>query len=167
MKATSSLLASLLLLSVSTASYGKEFLKFTGGPTGGTFQYFSNAISVYLSKNLDDTKVSNQASNGSTENLRKVNNGRAHFGVVHSGDLFLGRQGKIAGDKKQYKNVLALAVLYKSAAQLAVLSGSKISKLEDLKGKKIGVGGPGSEQPQLPKDTLLKWGFGIRLSLNF
>ena len=127
-----------------STAYSKDFLKFTGGPTGGTFQYFSNAISVYLSKNMKGTKVSNQASNGSTENLRKVNGGRAHFGVVHSGDLYLGRQGKIAGDPKKYEKVYAMAVLYKSAVQLAVLSDSKITDISELKGKKVGLGGPGS-----------------------
>ena len=121
-----------------------EFLKFTGGPTGGTFQLFSNSLASYLTKSLDKTKVSNQGSAGSTENLRKLNRGRAHFGVVHSGDLYLGRKGQLSGDTKTYKNVFAMAVLYRSAAQLAVLDSSKIRKLSDLTGKKVGIGGPGS-----------------------
>ena len=134
----------LLMIPTHSLEAKTEFLKFTGGPTGGTFQLFSNSMASYLSKSLDKTKVSNQGSNGSTENLRKLNGGRAHFGVVHSGDLFLGRQGKLTGDPKTYKNVYALSVLYRSAAQLAVLESSKIKKLSDLVGKKVGIGGPGS-----------------------
>lgn len=121
-----------------------KFLKFTGGPTGGTFQLFSNSLSVRLSEKLPGVRVSNQASAGSTENLRKINRGRVDFGVVHSGDLFLGRQGKLSGDNKSYQDVLAMAVLYRSAAQLVVLKKSDIRSLADLKGKRIGIGGPGS-----------------------
>ena len=122
----------------------KRFLKFTGGPSGGTFQFFSNGISVYLSKHIPNLKVSNQASQGSTENLRKVNSGRADFGIVYSGDVFLARNGKLAGDPKTYKNVRAIAFLYKAPAQLAVLKKSGIKKVSDLNGKRVDIGGPGS-----------------------
>ncbi|NRA66896.1 MAG: TAXI family TRAP transporter solute-binding subunit [Pseudobacteriovorax sp.] len=131
-------------LAVGQIAWGKDFYRFTGGPTGGTFQLFSSSLSVFLSDQLKDMKVSNQASAGSTENLRRIEAGRAHFGVVHSGDLFLGREGRLLGDKKRYSHVFALAVLYQSAAQLVVMEGSGIKSVEDLAGKRIGIGGPGS-----------------------
>ena len=112
------LLMALGMMVWSAAASAKEYVRFTGGPSGGTFQYFSNGISVWLSENLDGVRVSNQGSAGSTENLRRINRGKAGFGVVHSGDLFLGRQGKLTGDKKRYDKVFALGVLYRSAAQL-------------------------------------------------
>lgn len=121
-----------------------QFLKFTGGPSGGTFQYFSNGMSVRLSKQLEGIKVSNQASNGSTENLRKVDGAKADFGIVYSGDLYLGRNGRLTGDAKKYENVYAMSFLYKAPAQLAVLKDSGITTVEQLEGKRVGLGGPGS-----------------------
>ena len=121
-----------------------SFLKFTGGPSGGTFQYFSNGMSVRLSKKLEGVKVSNQASNGSTENLRKVNGAKADFGIVYSGDLYLGRNGRLTGDTNKYENVYAVSFLYKAPAQLAVLKDSGITTVEQLEGKRVGLGGPGS-----------------------
>ena len=50
----------------------KTRLGFGGGPEGGTFQYFSNGISTRLSKTLPEIEVSNTASAGSLENLRRV-----------------------------------------------------------------------------------------------
>jgi TRAP-type uncharacterized transport system substrate-binding protein len=45
----------------------KDRLAFSGGPEGGTFQYFSNGIATRLSKNIDNLEVSNMASAGSLE----------------------------------------------------------------------------------------------------
>ena len=136
-------LLSVILFS-SSPSLAKQYFRFTGGPTGGTFQIFANSIATFINQNDKDVKFSVQASGGSTENLRRIHANKAQFGVVHSGDLYLGRIGKLKGDAKAYDNVLALGILYKSAAQLAVLKNSGIRTLSDLKGKKVGIGGPGS-----------------------
>ena len=64
------------------AAMAKDRLAFSGGPEGGTFQYFSNGIATRLSKNIDNLEVSNMASAGSLENLRRVNSGDADFGIV-------------------------------------------------------------------------------------
>ncbi len=122
----------------------KDFLKFTGGPSGGTFQYFSNGIALRLSKNIVDLRVSNQSSKGSVENIRKVDRGKADFGIAYSGDLYLARNGKITDDTNKYSNVRAVAFLYKAPAQLTVLKGSGISDVSQLKGKRVALGDAGS-----------------------
>ncbi|MDT8448473.1 MAG: TAXI family TRAP transporter solute-binding subunit [bacterium] len=138
---TLALLAGLLM---ATTAQAADFLKFTGGPSGGTFQYFSSGMSGYLSKETKGLKVSNQASRGSVENIRKIDSGRADYGIAYSGDLYLARNGKLSGDDKKYLNARAVSFLYKAPAQLVVLKGSDIMKVEDLKGKKVALGGPGS-----------------------
>jgi TRAP-type uncharacterized transport system substrate-binding protein len=72
-KKTSFLVAALLalaLIAAPLAAMAKDRLAFSGGPEGGTFQYFSNGIATRLSKNIDNLEVSNMASAGSLENLR-------------------------------------------------------------------------------------------------
>jgi hypothetical protein len=123
---------------------GTNRLSFSGGPEGGTFQYFSNGIAIRLSKNIPNVEVSNTASAGSLENLRRVNSGEADFGIVYSGDTFLGREGRLTNDTRNYKNVYAMAYLYGAPAHLIVKDGSGINKVADLKGKRIAVGGAGS-----------------------
>ena len=75
---------------VAATAVGLDRLAFSGGPEGGTFQYFSNCIAIRLSKNVPDVEVSNMASAGSLENLRRVNSGEADFGIVYSGDTYFG-----------------------------------------------------------------------------
>ena len=122
----------------------KDRLAFSGGPEGGTFQYFSNGISIRLSKNMPNVDVSNMASAGSLENLRRVNSGEADFGIVYSGDTFLGRNGRLTKDDKKYTNVHARAYLYGAPAHLVTLKSGGIDKVADLAGKRVAVGGAGS-----------------------
>ena len=122
----------------------KDRLAFSGGPDGGTFQYFSNGIATRLSKDMADVDVSNMASAGSLENLRRVNSGDADFGIVYSGDAYLARNGKLTKDETKYENVYAMAYLYGAPAHLLTVEGSGIETVADLKGKRVAVGGAGS-----------------------
>ncbi len=128
----------------STGLAEKTRLGFGGGPEGGTFQYFSNGIASRLSKMQADLEVSNMASAGSVENLRRANSGEIDFGISYSGDTFLGRNGRLTNDTTVYPNVMAMAFLYGAPAHLVVLEKSGINSVADLKGKRIAVGDSGS-----------------------
>ncbi|MDM8555034.1 TAXI family TRAP transporter solute-binding subunit [Desulfococcaceae bacterium HSG7] len=129
----------------SADSYAKKRIVFGGGPAGGTFQVVANGIQVYGPvKAIKDFTVKAQSSAGSVENLRKVEKGKSHFGVVYSGHVYLGLNGKMKNDPKKYENVLAVAYLYGAPAQLVVRKDSGIKSTKDLAGKKVGVGNAGS-----------------------
>jgi hypothetical protein len=135
---------SILVLSSQPVEAQKARLAFSGGPDGGTFQYFSNAISSRLSRAHKDMELSNMASAGSVENLRRVNSGEADFGIVYAGDLYLGMQGQLTNDTHQYPNAHSMAYLYGAPAHLLVLESSGINSVKDLVGKRVAVGPAGS-----------------------
>lgn len=136
------LAASLLLAPDSEA---KKRYVFGGGPAGGTFQVVANAVQVYKPiKEIKDFSIKAQSSAGSVENLRKVDAGKSHFGVVYSGHVYQGRNGLMKGDTKKYEKVLAMSYLYGAPAQLVVRADSGIKSVKDLTGKKVGVGNAGS-----------------------
>jgi TRAP transporter TAXI family solute receptor len=122
----------------------KTNLGFGGGPEGGTFQYFSNGIAARLTKTSSSIEVSNLASAGSVENIRRANSGQIDFGIAYSGDTYLARNGKLTNDPNKYANVNALAYLYGAPAHLVVLDNSGIKTVEELAGKRVAVGGAGS-----------------------
>ncbi|MBL3526220.1 MAG: TAXI family TRAP transporter solute-binding subunit [gamma proteobacterium endosymbiont of Lamellibrachia anaximandri] len=141
----SGIAALVISLGLSTPVSAAKRYVFSGGPAGGTFQVVANAVQVYDPvKDNKAYKVKAQSSAGSVENLRKVNKGRAHFGVVYSGHVYLGREGRLKNDNKKYEDVLALSYLYGAPAQLVVRKGSGIKSVKDLIGKKVGVGNAGS-----------------------
>jgi len=125
--------------------FAKQRVIFGGGPAGGTFQVVANGIQVYKPvKAAEAFTVKAQTSAGSVENLRKTDAGRQHMSVVYSGHVWLGREGKMKNDPKQYKKVLAVSWLYGAPGQLVVKKDSGIKSTKDLVGKKVGVGNAGS-----------------------
>ncbi|OYD23318.1 TAXI family TRAP transporter solute-binding subunit [Oceanimonas baumannii] len=136
--------ATVASLSTAATQAQTERLAFSGGPDGGTFQYFSNGISTRLSRTLDGVEVSNMASAGSVENLRRVNSKDADFGIVYSGDMFLGLNGKLTNDTRKYRNAKAVSYLYGAPAHLIVLDGAGITEVSQLEGKNVAVGPAGS-----------------------
>ncbi len=132
----------LLVFAFNTEAFAKVF-RFSGGPSGGTFQYYASAVSTLAKKN----KVGNvlaSSSGGSIENIRLCNTGKANFAVAYSGHVFQARNGKMKGDTKKYENVMAVAYLYGAPAQLVVRADAGITSAKQLEGKRIGVGNAGS-----------------------
>lgn len=122
----------------------KAFLAFGGGPTGGTFNYFANGIAIYLSRALPNVEISSEGSGGSGENLRRVNSGQVDFGIVYSGDAYLGAAGQLPNDTNKYVNAKTLGYLYGAPAQLVVRADAGITSAKDLAGKRVAVGNAGS-----------------------
>jgi TRAP transporter TAXI family solute receptor len=146
MKPFTKVLSLLIMAAVAlaTPALAKERIVFGGGPAGGTFQTVANAIQVYDPVKAMDFTVKAQSSAGSVENLRKVDSGNMDFGVVYSGHVYLGANGKMKNDDKKYTNVMGVSFLYGAPAQLIVRKDSGIKSTKDLVGKKVGVGNAGS-----------------------
>lgn len=152
---------------VAATAVGLDRLAFSGGPEGGTFQYFSNGIAIRMSKNIPDVEVSNMASAGSLENLRRVNSGEADFGIVYSGDTYLGRNGRLTNDTRKYPKVMAMAFLYGAPAHLIVKADSGIDKVADLEGKRIAVGGAGSGAAGAAERYFTSLGLWDKMNVEF
>ena len=136
--------AFIFLITSSTIIHA-DTIVFSGGPDGGTFKYFAKGISDYVNEKQDKLKLIDEPSAGSVDNLQKVNNRLVDLGITYSGDLYLGRNGKLAKRSRQYRNVHALAYLYGAPAHLVVLESSGINSVADLSfGRNVAVGRVGS-----------------------
>lgn len=119
-----------------------QVYKFSGGPSGGTFQYYASAIST-LSKKLG-VRVLASASGGAIENIRTVNSGKSHFGVSYSGNAFDAINGNLKNDDRKYTDIMAVAYFYGAPGQMIVKANSGITSLKQLEGKRVGIGNAGS-----------------------
>ena len=120
----------------------KNLYTFSGGPSGGTFQYFASAIATIGQQ--EGQKLLARSSGGSIENIRLVNSQKADFAVAYSGHVYAGAHGKLKNDENIYNQVLAMAYLYGAPAQLVVKANAGIESPLDLEGKRVGVGNAGS-----------------------
>ena len=140
-KKTSLLVSATLILGISLPAFSQVF-KFSGGPSGGTFQYYASAISTIAKDNK--MRVLASSSGGAIENIRLIDADKASFAVTYSGHVWAARNGKLKNDDKKYDNVYAVAYLYGAPAQLVVKKDSGIESPADLAGKRVGVGNAGS-----------------------
>jgi uncharacterized protein len=124
--------------------WGPQRLTFAGGPPGGNFDEVAKDAISRINTNFPQVAFSYSISGGSVENLRRINSGQADLGIVYSGDIFLGRVGRLPFDPRTYEQVLALTTLYTAPAQLMVRANSDITSVDHLAGKRIAVGGIGS-----------------------
>ncbi|KMY65575.1 C4-dicarboxylate ABC transporter substrate-binding protein [Desulfocarbo indianensis] len=127
------------------AAMAKEYkVKIGGGPTGGTFNTFANAMAVYVPKVNPEVKASAVGSGGSVENVKRVNSGESDFGLCYAVDSSLGFKGKLPKDETKYNKIRSLGYLYGAPAQLVVRKDSKFKSAMDLKGARVAVGNAGS-----------------------
>lgn len=128
-----------------TPAVAKDYsIKIGGGPTGGTFNTFANAMAVYVPKVNPTIKATAVGSGGSVENVKRVSKGESDFGMCYAVDSALGYEGKLPKDPKVYNNLRSMGYLYGAPAQLVVRADSKIKSALDLKGKRVAVGNAGS-----------------------
>jgi hypothetical protein len=84
---------------------------FGGGPVGGAFQTFANAMSLILQEEYGYLDIAAEGTGGSGANLRGVNANDYQYGIVYAGDAFLGERGLLPEDDTEYTNVRPAASL--------------------------------------------------------
>lgn len=119
-------------------------IKIGGGPTGGTFNTFTNAMAVYVSKVNPNIQASSVGSGGSVENVKRVSKGETDFGMCYAVDSDLAYKGLLPQDTNTYQNTRSMGYLYGAPAQLIVRANSNIKSAYDLKGKRVALGNAGS-----------------------
>lgn len=124
------------------ASAAENLVLATGG-TAGTYYPFGGAMARIWNSKIPGMNVTAQATGASAENVRLVTQKEAELAIVQSDTTDFAFNGKEAF-KKPLKNMAALAVLYPEVVQVVVRGDSPIKTFADLKGKKVGVGAPGS-----------------------
>ncbi len=131
-------------LGIAPATAADYSIKIGGGPTGGTFNTFTNAMAVYVPKINPNIKASSVGSGGSVENVKRIHNKESDFGVCYAVDSALGYTGKLPQDDAKYDNIRVVGYLYGAPAQLIVRADSGVKSAMDLKGKRVALGNAGS-----------------------
>jgi hypothetical protein len=114
----------------------------TGG-TAGTYYPFGGAMAKIWNSKVKDMNVTAQTSGASGENVRLINKKEVELALVQSDTLDFAFNAKEAF-KEPLKGMSVIATLYPEIVQVVVAAGSPIKSFADLKGKKVGVGAPGS-----------------------
>ncbi|MDQ0060481.1 TAXI family TRAP transporter solute-binding subunit [Paenibacillus harenae] len=114
----------------------------TGG-TGGTYYPLGGQIAEII-KDATDIETTAQVSNASAENMQTMNDGEADIGFTQTDIASYAKEGKLMFEGSVIDTVQAIGTLYPETIQIVTLADSGIETVEDLKGKKVSVGAPGS-----------------------
>lgn len=131
-----------LVGAVASASAADNLVLATGG-TAGTYYPFGGAMAKIWNSKIKDMNVTAQTSGASGENVRLINKKEVELALVQSDTLDFAFNATEAF-KEPLKAMNAVAVLYPEIIQVVVGAASPIKSVADLKGKKVGVGAPGS-----------------------
>ena len=114
----------------------------TGG-TGGVYYPLGGGFAAVLSNKVPGMQATAEVTGGSVDNLKLIGAGKSEVGfsmVDAAWDSYKGL------DKFKDAPVATrtLMVLYPNRMQIVTVEGSGITKLADLKGKRVSTGSPGS-----------------------
>lgn len=120
-----------------------DFLSFLTGGTSGTYYPLGGAIATIIS---DETGIQTDAvsSNASADNIEALRDGEAEIAFTQTDVASNAVEGINSFDGDPVDNVLGLGALYPETIQIVTTDKSGIESVEDMEGKKVSVGAPGS-----------------------
>ncbi len=144
MKKLTALLLALAMLTAASGVLADEYLVFSTGGTTGTYYAFGGEIAALLTSKIDGLEVTAQASGGSKANILAITQGEAELGWTQNDVMSYAYQGTDDFGGQKVETFAAIGAVYPEVVHLVVAKDSGITKVEDLKGKNVGVGAVGS-----------------------
>jgi uncharacterized protein len=120
-----------------------QFISILTGGTGGTYYPLGGSFANII-KDETGIEANAETSGASAENMTTIKNGDAEIAFSQTDIASYAVDGKLMFENNQVENVKAIATLYPETVQIVTTKESGITSVEDLKGKKVSVGAPGS-----------------------
>jgi len=136
-------LAALAALALAAGSaQAQTRLSIVTGGTGGVYYPLGGGLANVLSKALPGVEATAEVTSASVDNIKLVGAGKADIAFTLGDTAADGYNG--VGKFKQKEPVRAIAVLYANKSQWVTVEGTGVQKMQDLKGRRIATGAPGS-----------------------
>jgi TRAP transporter TAXI family solute receptor len=126
-----------------SACGGKQLVSIVTGGTGGTYFPLGGAMADIVNENTE-IEMNAQSSGASAENMQTLADNEADIAFVQTDIASYAKEGVLMFEGNAIENVLAIGTLYPETIQIVTLADSGINTVEDLKGKTVSVGAPGS-----------------------
>jgi TRAP transporter TAXI family solute receptor len=143
-RATLAWIAAAIALSVPPlAAQQPARISITTGGTGGVYYPMGGGMANVLSKYVPGMQATAEVTGGSVDNLKLINAGKAEVGFSMADAAWDATHGldKFKDNKVDARTLL---VLYPNKMHVVTTDGTGITKLADLKGKRVSTGSPGS-----------------------
>ncbi len=137
------LLGSALALSGAAKAQEKYSLSIATGGTGGVYYPLGGGLANLLSKYVPGLQATAEVTGGSIDNLKLIATGKPYiaFSMADAGQDAYRGEDKFKGTKVPLRTLM---VLYPNRMHVVTIDGIGITKMADLRGKRVSTGSPGS-----------------------
>lgn len=160
MKRLSLSIASVLLLCLCLPGQGiaakKEFISLGTGGTGGVYYPLGAGMAKIIADKIPNVQCTAEATGASVENLKLLAQDNIQMAMVFANVAYDAVKGQ--GSFKKPLAIKALFNMYPTPLQLVTEADSGIKSVADFKGKRIGVGSPGSGNEVIARVVLQAYG---------
>src|SRR3954467_15265098 len=136
------IIRALALMAFAVAAQAQNLSIATGG-TGGVYYPLGGGLAAVLSKYVPGMQATAEVTGGSAANLQLINTGKPYLGMTMADatlDAYKG-QDKFTGKPVP---VRTLMIMYPNRMHVVTIEGTGITKMADLKGKRVSTGSGGS-----------------------
>lgn len=120
-----------------------ELISMLTGGTSGTYYPLGGEMATII-KNETGIQTDALSSNASADNVIALQEEEAELAFVQTDVVAFASEGTNAFDGNPVDNVLAIGALYPETVQIVTTMDTGINSVEDLEGKTVSVGAPGS-----------------------
>src|SRR5262245_15097835 len=137
------LAAIVLATALPTAAQQGNRISITTGGTGGVYYPLGGGMANILSKYIPGLSATAEVTGGSVDNLKLLNAGKSEVAFTMVDAAWDAAQG-VDKFKDGKVDARTLMVLYPNRMHVVTIEGTGITKLSDLKGKRVSTGSAGS-----------------------
>jgi hypothetical protein len=132
-----------ILLITGPAMARTQFVSIGTGGTGGIYYPYGGGVAEIWTKYVKDVRAVAEVTGASVENVKLAHKGETVIGEV-MGDVAVAGFNGLSKFKGKKHDILSMAIMYPNLLQVVALKKSGITNIEQIKGKKISSGSPGS-----------------------
>jgi TRAP transporter TAXI family solute receptor len=144
MKRLSILLVLCLVLIFTGPALAKTtFVSIGTGGTGGIYYPYGGGVAEIWSKYVSGVRAVAEVTGASVENVKLAHKGETVIGEV-MGDVAVAGFNGLSKFKGKKHDILSMAIMYPNLLQVVTLKKRGITNIEQIKGRKISSGSPGS-----------------------
>jgi len=136
--------AAIAALSLSTPAVAQDQLSIATGGTGGVYYPMGGGLAEIINNHVEGYSATAEVTGASVENMGLIATGDADLAIGLADTVSQGYTGTGRFDGQQLPMIRALASLYANVIHIVALDDSGITSLEDLRGKRVSIGAPGS-----------------------
>jgi TRAP transporter TAXI family solute receptor len=120
-----------------------EFVSIGTGGTGGIYYPYGGGVAEIWTKYAEGVRAVAEVTGASVENVRLAHKGETVIGEV-MGDVAVAGFKGLSKFKGKKHDILSMAIMYPNLLQVVTLKKYGITNIEQIKGKNISSGSPGS-----------------------